>query len=67
MTFQTAVHSQSTLVPPTFLPLLFSSSRGFREKRGKERVFVGAVGGWGMHWSVDRLERDETLIVPPAP
>ena len=68
MTFQTAVHSQSTLVPPTSPPLLLSSSsRGFRDKRGKELVFVGAVGGWVMHWSVDRLERDDTLIVHPTP
>ena len=64
MTFQTAVHSKSTLVPPTCPPLLLSSSKGFRDIRGKEQVFVGAVGGWVMHWSVDRLERDETLIVP---
>ena len=67
MTFQTAVHSQSTLVPPTSPPLLLSSSKGFRDKRGKEQVFAGAVGGWVMHWSVDRLERDDTLIVPPTP
>ena len=67
MTFQTAVHSQSTLGPLTFSPLLLSSSEGFRDKRGKERVFVGAVGGWVMHWSVDRLERDDTLIVSPTP
>lgn len=67
MTFQTAVHSQSTLGPPTSPPLLLSSSKGFRDKRGKERVSVGAVGGWVMHWSVDRLERDDTLIVPPTP
>merc|ERR1712100_356931 len=66
MTFQTAVHSQSTLGPLTFSPLLLSSSEGFRDKRGKERVFVGAVGGWVMHWSVDCLERDDTLIVPPT-
>ena len=67
MTFQTAVHSKSTLGPPIFPPLLLSSSKGFRDKRGKEPVFVGAVGGWGMHWSVDCLERDDTLIVPPTP
>ena len=67
MTFQTAVHSKSTLVPPTSPPLLLSSSKGFEDKRGKERVSVGAVGGWMMHWSVDRLERDDTLIVPPTP
>ena len=67
MTFQTAVHSQSTLVPPTYPPLLLSSSKGFRDIRGKEQVFVGAVGGWVMHWSVDCLERDDTLIVSPMP
>ena len=67
MTFQTAVHSQSTLGPPTFPPLLLSSSKGFKDKRGKELVSVGAVGGWVMHWSVDCLERDDTLIVPPTP
>jgi len=67
MTFQTAVHSKSTLVPPTFPPLLLSSSKGFRDKRGKEQVFVGAVGGGVMHWSGDRLERDDTLIVHPTP
>ena len=67
MTFQTAVHSKSTLVPPTYPPLLLSSSKGFRDIRGKEQVFVGAVGGWVMHWSVDRLERDDTLIVPSTP
>ena len=67
MTFQTAVHSQSTLVPPTYPPLLLSSSKGFRDIRGKEQVFVGAVGGWVMHWSVDCLERDDTLIVSPTP
>ena len=67
MTYQTAVHSKSTPRPPAFPPLLLSSSKGFRDKRGKEQVFVGAVGGWVMHWSVDRLERDDTLIVPPTP
>ena len=67
MTLQTAVHSQSTLSPPTSPPLLLSSSKGFRDKRGKEQVFAGAVGGWVMHWSVDRLERDDTLIVLSAP
>ena len=67
MTLQTAVHSQSTLSPPTFPPLLLSSSKGFRDKRGKELVSVGAVGSWVMHWSVDRLERDDTLTVPPTP
>ena len=67
MTFQTAVHSQSTLVPPTSPPLLLCSSKGFGDKRGKEQVFAGAVGGWVMHWSVERLERDDTLIVPPTP
>ena len=67
MTSQTAVHSKSTLGPPTFPPLLLSSSKGFRDKRGKERVCVGAVGCWGMHWSVDCLERDDTVIVPPTP
>ena len=67
MTFQTAVHSQSTLVPPTSPPLLLSSSRGLGDMRGKEQVFAGAVGGWVMHWSVDHLERDDTLIVSPTP
>ena len=67
MTFQTAVHSKSTLGPPTFPPLLLSSSKGFEDKRGKERVSVGAAGCWVMHWSVDCLERDDTLIVLPAP
>ena len=67
MTFQTAVHSQSTLGPPISPPLLLSSSKGFKEKRGKELVSVGAVGCWVMHWSVDCLERDDTLIVPSTP
>ena len=67
MTFQTAVHSQSTLGPPISPPLLLSSSKGFKEKRGGELVTGGAVGGWVMHWSVDRLERDDTLIVSPTP
>ena len=67
MTFQTAVHSQSTLGPPTFPPLLLSISKGFRDKRAKELVSVGAVGGLVMHSSVDRLERDGTLIVSPTP
>ena len=67
MTFQTAVHSQSTHSPLTFPPLLLSSSKGFEDKRGKERVFVGTVGGWGMHWSVDCLEREDTSFVSPTP
>ena len=32
----------------------------FRDRRGQEQVFVGAVGGWVMHWSVDCLEREDT-------
>jgi len=35
--------------------------------RGKEQVFVGAVGGWVMHWSVDRLEREDTSFISPTP
>ena len=57
MTFQTAVHSQPTLVPSTFPPLLHSSSKGFRDKRGKERVFVGAVVCWSGWWLGDAMER----------
>ena len=66
MTSQTAVHSQSTLGPPTFPPLLLSSSKGFRDKRGeragvcwngwclplahKKQAFSGACRGFFLRW-----------------
>jgi len=43
MTYQPAVHSKSTPGPPSFPPLLLSSSKGLREKRWSGAVFVGSV------------------------
>ena len=67
MTLQAKILPWSLCGPSHIPPLLLSSSKGFRDKRGKEQVFVGTVGGWRMYWSVDCLEREDTKEVSPTP
>ena len=44
MTYQPAVHSRSTPCPPSFPPLLLSSSKGFKDWGWIGAVSVGSAG-----------------------
>lgn len=44
MTYQPAVHSKSTPLPPAFPPLLLSSSKGFKDYWWTGTVSAGSAG-----------------------